>query len=783
MRGLITALCLLLLARPAISETARVVRAELGDVTRIAIEFTQRPGWRAGRTPDGYGILFDGEGPVTFEAGRVLGTGEANRIAAIRRDGQARRIDLDLDCPCWARIYEFRDSSLVLDIHDGKPPGDAEHEVLLDEIMKYGVEASGSGPSVLSLAPYERFLSPSASPSSGVPMPFESPQDGPARVDVVAALPAPPVPGKDFRIEFPLHEVMLSETPVVFETLDTFEFAQSGGHAVEMLARELSRAVAQGLVDAPDTSRPLPEPSPLLPFAQSLEPGRSNLSITTAIDRDIGATRERPPPTRAGSVCLPDSEVDLVRWGDPSDRTLLGTLRTEAFVEDGSASEKGVLALTRYYLAMGFGAEAYQLAELISDPTQRALLQTLAEIMDHGESDNALLDGQVFCNGKIALWSMLAHPVPVSDKPADTDGILAAFSELPLHVRIHLGPVLSQRLRALDFKTEAQIALNAVTRGGGHSQAQELTSARLGLTGTTAETARGTLEDLSRGTDLVAAEALLELLLDAERRETPPDPAWVEDAPSLVRATQGTETAANLNLASLRGRIALGQFDLLREALNEWSPGVDDQARRVLASAAIGAAGAMAEKALFLRTELALSKVADPFGMRDAERIEVARRLMDLGLPDRALVYLAQEPISDSERQVRALALSDMGRRDEAIALLSNATSTELLSSLGSILLKDGRADEAAQVLRKASETEAASLAAIRDADWSWLEANAPAPLATASRVLRDAATDLTEGLGDGNADLLRSAAQRRGQAAVLLDTTEFSKTVPPFTN
>lgn len=783
MRRLTTAFCLLVFAGPAISETARVARAELGDVTRIAIEFTQRPGWRAGRTSDGYAVLFEGEGPVTFEEGRVLGAGEAERITAIRRNGQARRIDLDLDCSCWARIYEFRESSLVLDIRDGVPPDDASHEVLLDVIIRDGLDTSGAGPSVLSLAPYERFLPASVSLVSGVSVPADSSPDDPGRVDIIAALPTPPVPGKYLHIEFSVHEAMAMATPVVFETLDTFDITPSGGYAVEMLARELSRAVAQGLVDAPDASRPLPAPSAALPFPKVLEPGRSNLIITTAIDRDIGVTRERPPPTRAGSVCLPDSEVDLVRWGDPSDRTVLGTLRTQAFGEDGSASEKGVLALTRYYLAMGFGAEAYQLAELISDPSQRGLLQTLAEIMDHGESDSDLLDGQVFCHGKIALWSMLAHPVSVSDKPAETNGILAAFSELPLHIRIHLGPVLSQRLRALDFKIEAQIALNAVTRGGGHTQAQELTSARLGLTGTTAETARGTLEDLSRGTDLVAAEALLELLLDAERRETPPDPAWVEDAPSLVRATQGTETAAKLNLAALRGRIALGQFDSLREALNEWSPGVDDQARRDLASAAIGAAGAMAEKALFLRTELALSKVADPFATGASERIEVARRLMELGLPDRALVYLAQEPISDSERNVRALVLSDLGRRSEAIALLSGASSPELLSSLGAILLKDGRAEEAAQVLRRASETNAASLAAIRDADWSWLEANAPAPLSTASRVLRHAATDLPEGLGNGNAGLLRQAAERRGQAAVLLDTTDFSKNSSAFTN
>ena len=85
--------------------------------------------------------------------------------------------------------------------------------------------------------------------------------------------------------------------------------------------------------------------------------------------------------------------------------------------------------------------------------------------------------------------------------------------------------------------------------------------------------------------------------------------------------------------------------------------------------------------------------------------------------------------------------LAGLGRTGEAIAVLSGATTPELLNDLGAILLKDGRRSEAIAAFTRASRIEAASRAAILAGNWDWVIENADEPLSEASSVLRSAAS------------------------------------------
>lgn len=781
MRLLIALLLTLYGAGSLDAETAKVRSVNLGNITRVAIEFEVRPEWRAERTEDGYAVLVSNDDALSLDTATSLGQDTTGRVASIRLNGTGNGVEIVLGCDCRAQIYEFRNTSIVLDIGEAGPDRPQENRVASAASNLQSLGHSNTPLQVLGVLPFEEPLAAGIESEQG-PNPHSPEDSRPQRAAPLALLKLDVADGA-FRIaESGLSAIQMpfgkSSVDLEFSTLETRD-----SYAVEMLSRELSRAVAQGLVDAPDLSLALPRSPGVDLTGTNLHEGLSNLSITTAMDRDSGAKRIQPAPTMAGSVCLPDSEFEITSWGDPTDVVLLGHLRTDAFDENGTPSDNGMLALARHYLAKGFGAEAASLIEYIADPSRRELLRSMAEIVDHGKSDSTILAGQVFCKGKVALWSMLAYDVALSEKPSDTDYILSAFSEMPLHVRIHLGPVLSQRLRRLGFDAEAQIALNSVTRGGGHTPAQDLTAARLGLSGTAAETARGELQILSRGTDLIAAEALLELLLDAERRAVPPEPAWVDDAPSLVRATQGTETAAELNLAGLRGQIALGQFDSLRMALNEWSPGVTEDTRRDLASAAIGQAGATADEPTLLRAEVAFAKVAEPDLIPVGQRVRVAERLIALGLPDRALTYLPDMPVSDDERQLSAEALSDLQRYGEAISILSGSRSPDLLKRLGDVYLRHDRPTEAMQTFALANAPEAAVLAAIRNSDWLWLAANADESLSSATKGLQPENGPEHQGSDGGNARLLDQAALRRQKAQILLQRTEIATGQDAFTN
>lgn len=766
----ILAAILLLWPSLAMAGMVQVRSADLGGVTRIVLQFETLTDWVAGRTARGYAVVLQDPAGTAFAQDLLFSAVRNGQVADIVADDASGRVDIVLECACWADVYPDGETVLVIDVKAGPPPADALFEAVLDT----------SPPAVMA-----EITTP-----GGFAVAIDTTLPPVVNVDKIAAwqpnrtptgMPVAPIPDGAGTFSQPFPPLALQPSPLIEELSGLSVLHPESSFAVEMLSRELSRAVAQGLVDVPDLERDIPASSSTRSDPAGLGEGRSNISVSTAMDRDTGTSPMQPNPTILGSVCIPDSEVDLIAWGDPHDSHQLGVLRRQAFNSDATPSQKGALDLARYYLVMGFGAEAKAIAMLLDDPGQRALLGTLSDIVDNGESGSGLLDGQVSCKGKVALWSMLARKVPEGDKPSDTNNILSAFSELPEHIRIHLGPVLSERLRDLHYEEQAQIALNAVTRGGGHTRAQDLTAARLGLTGTTAEKARATLVELSRGTDLIAAEALLELLLDAERRDVAPDASWVTDAPSLVRATQGNETASELNLASLRGYIALGAFDDLRLALNTWSPGVTEDKRRDLANSAVVAAAETAVPAAFIRTEIAFSKVIDPQAMPVEGRVTVARRLVELGLPQRALPYVADVPGDPTETRVRAQALAALDRYGEAIDLLSGSDSADLMSELGDVLVKDRRLVEAVEVLSRSRKTAEASLAAMRGGDWDWISRNADDALSTASTALMDSGNGSDAGAED-NAGLLMNAAQRRARALELLDLTRVQDAAP-FTN
>lgn len=774
MRTLAIAVAAALWAGVCLAETARVRSIEFEDMTRVAIEFGSRPDWRARRTAEGYEIRFAAGGITSLEGGGPLNAQGSRRLDGIRLIEGGRGLDLLIGCACTARIYEFRDTSLVVDILE-------DVSGAADIGIGQGTGSSRPGEGSPVVAPVALGLGPAPEQTAPAPIPSRATDPAPRRM-AFRNLPSPPAPTTGEPIFNP--DPAAGRFPDrTFSSLAEPAFVTRDSHAIRMLSRELSRAIAQGLIDAPDPNRAVPASSTGPILGEGLESGRSNLTITTAMDRDMGARRARPLPTMSGSVCLPDREFEVIAWGDPNDRKVLGRLRTDAFDDTGEPSPSGMLDLIRYYLAVGFGAEASALTRFIEDPAQRELLRAMADIVDHGRTDRRILNGQAFCKGKAALWSLLAHDIDPDDKPSDTDYILSAFSELPLHMRVHLGPILSKRLQRLGFDAEAQIALNAVTRGGANTPAQDLTAARLGLSGTAPQTARDELEDLSRGTDLIAAEALLELLLDAERRGVPPDPAWVADAPSLVRATQGTDTAADLNLAGFRGRIALGAFDSLREALNEWSPGLTETARRDLAAAAVAAAGEVADDPTFLRTELAFAKILDAGPISKSPRLRVAERLIGLGLYDRALGYLPPDPYSEEERLLTARALSGLKRLDAAIALLTGLESPDTLRALGELYLRADRAQDAIDAFTRASEIERASLAAFGSGDWAWLERHSDDLLSAAARDLAGVGPEADDLLSAGNVALLERAAERRKHAETLLRQTDFGESAGAFTN
>ncbi len=729
----------LFFADAARAEPIRVSAGEQADFTRIVLEFPEVPQWQARRRGNSYRVSFSSVSPLNFDLSRVFRLIDRSRVADLRAIG-GNALEIDLACNCDVRLSQSGSGAVVLDVHP--------------------------------------FKETSPTPQSDMAV-MQSPPDDDQSLDRPMSEPALPNIGGLSEFEMPILPQVFERPAETFGEIDLS--STTGQVSVELLGRALSRAASQGLVAA-DDAVPERERDTTLRELRRLE-DRQNLSVTTSFDRATRADALSIPPTQNGGRCLEDDAVDVASWGEDANTHALGRLRGAAISEDGSVNPKGAAALARFYTYLGFGVEAEVAASYMVPSPSKEIIEALAEVLDSGRSDAPILQGQITCKGKVSLWSILAQPLDQSNAPISVAPALAAFSALPAHLRTHLGPLLSERLHAAGLHEEARTAINAVTRGGTRTEESELASARIELDGTHADAARDVLAELSNGTDLTAAAALLELLEDAEARGMAPNPAWVDDAPTLVGALEGTEIAERLNVAGMRGRIALGRFDDFRAALVEDAPGLTYESRRELASLALRALLDAGSDETFVTTEIGLSKIVAPANLPRPVRHGLAKRLHELGLSQRATAYLDATPETKEDLELAVRVRLAIGDVDAALALV-DATSFDGVAGLRATShVAAGNDSDAVMDFAAAGDQAGAALAAMRIAEWSWLAENGSAPVASATRQLITPIADAVTETETPNGALIEASRDRRESARALLDLTRPSAGAPNFTN
>ncbi len=722
-----------------LAEPVRVGAGEHANFTRIILEHPEMPQWQARRRGNAYRLTFASMSPLNFDLSNVFRLVDRSRVGDVRAIG-GNSIEIDLVCNCDVRPSQKGQSALVVDIYSLQNVQPVMQADVGGMFPPAGAETSPSRPSMEEAAP-------SLSEPSAIyePAPTTNPdQESPLAIEVAPA-------------------------------------DLAGQVSMELLGRALSRAAAQGLVTAEDDVISQ-QGATTLQQLRGLG-GRQNLSVTTSFDRATKPDAVSPPPTDVGGQCLQDRLVDVASWGDARDLGTLGRLRGDAISEDGSVDADGAAKLARFYIHLGFGAEARIAAGYMADSRERDILLALAEIMDFGRSDAPVLRDQAACKGKVSLWSILAEPLSASSVPSSASSALAAFSALPSHLRTHLGPFLSERLHDVELREEARTAINAVTRGGIRTDESELASARLELEGTHAEQAREALVDLSNGTNLTAAAALLELFLDAEERGMPPNPAWVDDAPTLVGALEGTEIAERLNVAGLRGKIALGYFDEFRGALVEDSPGLTQGSRGELASLALRKVLESGSDTDFVKAEIGLAKIVPPENLDRDVRQALAERFLDLGLSQRGIAYIEEAPQSAAELETAVRVLLAAGRIENALSKLEESSFSGTANLRAHSFVAAGDDSSAVAAFLEAGDKESAASAAMRLAEWSWIAENTDSPVGAASRDLSAPIDELVPQIEGSNGVLIEKTRERRERIRSLLELTQPSTDPIAFTN
>lgn len=583
------ALALALLAAPgaAWAERAVVRTGEHEGFTRLVLGFESLPRFALSPIPGGWRLDPRREG-TTYDLSDVWRRIGRERVLALE-PGPGGALDIRLACDCGATAFAVGEAMVVVDVADPDPDRPAPRApVALPPVALPSVLVSGL---------------PLVSPATPKPAP-----------EPAIAEPAPPPP------------------PPAPEAPDLAAFGAD-------LARQLQEGVDRGLLE------------PAAPLVAG-EPARGG-ALRLGLPSDLGAAVAVGADPRAAeaAACPGEGVSALLPGGGEAAPGGVAEARGALFGEFDRVDPEAARRLVGALLAVGLGAEAREALRLASMPEAEAeALRAVARLVDGDAplAGAAAVEPWALCGGRAALWAVLSlegRPLP---RALDRGGVVGAFSEMALPLRVHLAPRLAGAFLADGDVATARLVRNAALRAGGEpDRAMRLLGIRLDLAADGAldealDAAAEALAALARGSDEVALEAAA-LLLGEMADGALPEGA-LEDAAVLVAERRGGAAGERL-----RGLLAGALMDRARwdEALalaREAPAGAPDTPALWEAVARRLAEEAAAPTFLRLAYAEGAALAAAPLSSEAAGAIAARREALGYGPASAAARWAAPEP-------------------------------------------------------------------------------------------------------------------------------------------
>lgn len=765
MRWRFAFLLLSVLSSETAAETVVIRSGDHAGFSRLVLQLESPAGWTMGRVGGGYEVRFD-RGDLSFDTSRAFERIQRARIADVETSAARVGIRLADGCDCHADAFEFRPGMLVIDIKDGPPVGQTfETAFHADETRAEGPGSaeSANGGSFASAV----VLDPQTLPKGQNTDDRDSPD---AHTDLGLVSPLPILMPREMRNprigSFSEPALDRTSVPQMLQPVpgDQVLAPLDGVQAMEdELLRQLSRAASQGLLEA-DVRLPNPGAVSEMPAAdentetEAADPPLAlphvRLHAETSIDRDLARDISVGTNAKPEEMCLPDLPFDITVWGYPEAPVRrISDLQTSVIGEFDTADPGAVANLARAYLYAGFGAEASAVLRAFDIRVEDAyVLRQMAEIVDDGStSAESALESQLNCAGPGALWAALSMTKLPSGAQINKTAVLAAFSGLPLHLRRHLGPSLSQRFLDIGDDSTAHALHDAIARAHGDAGAElQILEARLQSDAGDRDGAVRTLTPVATDGGPHTAEAMIALLKVNSASGEPLDSALLTEAAALAFERRGTEAETELGRLLAISQAGSGKYMAAIETLRslEVEEKVAGGEIDALWSEVLSIAARQAPDEAFLTLAFSLESEFETRDLLRKTRREVATRLGDFGLVDlsEAVLVAAGDPgVEDRLILARgaiaslqpAVALTELDGLSGEAAGRARARAYEMMR----------RYDLATAEYRKLSLVNEERHAAWRAGDWDTVEALGSAEERTAASLMRGGAApdDLTE--------------------------------------
>ena len=745
MRNFIFAL-LLTIPNYAFANKAIVRAGEHAGFSRITIQFSVSTPWSVGKINQGYEVRL--EQPLSaFDASEVYKRLSRNRIPKILISDDKKRIILNTDCNCFADAFEFRPGLLVIDIKDGQAPqGSMFEKSFVSDETSSPVEQQNKSNVPVGVTPDTNIVEQDDKPIGNqvITLPVVTPRLAPnhqrsesqnkaqAHITtggIISGVTLPHIPSSpDARLQ-QMQSIMFNQ---------------------------VSRAASQGLLQA-NTLKRVPtlhherveqnhddkEPN-ITNSKQDAPTDHINMHVQSSIDSAIEKSRPQRPLSDNDETCYSNSILNISSWGNPD--SILSEVSKQtalAIGEFDKINEQAVENLAKAFLYAGFGAEAKNvLTAFGTAPEHAGALKIMADTIDHNPLANPnLFTEQLECDTDVALWAILAqNEIPTGAK-INTNAVLMAFSKLPAHLRLYLGPDLSQKFLKFDDIKTAQSLRDIIFRTPGLERPEFLLlNAKLDRTrGHDASATHRLKQIISEDTE-VSPAALLELLEAQLESDTNADSHLLTVAETYIYEQQDTKIGADLlrilTLSTAKSGDLTKALDLLSEAehsvhydSSEKSKLWEDVLRYSLAEDADG----KLVKFIFSAKE----HISNHSISREIRR-ELSERLLTIGLP-KVAQDLLKAPISPAikDRIILAkVALSDR-KPARSISLLKGIKTKEAVLIRAQAFAISNKYYQASLEYDKLSDVDLAQREIWKAGRWDELNAEVSETNKAVKRIMR----------------------------------------------